>query len=377
MAKKLTTEEFIENAKLSHGDRYDYSLVEYKNSNHKVKIICKEHGEFLQTPHHHIRFNGCSHCFSLGLNLFIERSKNKFGDKFDYSKVNYISNKKDVIIICPIHGEFTQTPSNHLNGKYGCTECGTHRKKEKPIIIKKNDISKLTFIDRCKNIHGDKYDYSLTHYINSKNKVKIICKEHGEFFQRPSAHLFGQGCMECRLEERRTGLHEFLRKSLEIHGSKYDYSLVNEYINSNTKVSILCKKHGEFNMRPKHHTERKQGCPTCKESIGEIEISKYLDDKTITFKPQHKFDDCKNVNLLPFDFYLPDYNICIEFNGIQHYQPIEFFGGINNFNTQVRRDEIKKEYCYKNNIPLIIIKYDENVKNILDEKLLVPTNGFL
>ena len=238
-------------------------------------------------------------------------------------------------------------------------------------------ITTQEFIEKAKLTHGTKYDYSLVDYKGTNDKVKIICKIHGEFSQRASAHLNNQGCMECRLCNRRTGLDIFIKRCVEIHGNKYDYSLVVNYVNTLTKIKIICKKHGLFEMTPKHHSIRKQGCPTCKESIGEIEISKYLNDKRISYIPQYKFESCKNINLLPFDFYLPEYNICIEFNGIQHYKPIEFFGGTNSFNTQLDRDKIKKEYCYNNDIPLIIIKYNENINEILNEKLLLPTNYFL
>jgi len=108
-----------------------------------------------------------------------------------------------------------------------------------------------------------------------------------------------------------------------------------------------------------------------------FEITNFLKNNKINYLPQHKFENCKNINQLSFDFYLPKLNICIEYNGKQHYEPIEFFGGINKFNQQIINDKIKKEYCHNNNIPLIIIKYNENVNDILDEKLLVPTNGFL
>lgn len=123
--------------------------------------------------------------------------------------------------------------------------------------------------------------------------------------------------------------------------------------------------HGEFKQSPDHHINRKHGCPRCNESKGENEIRSILDLNKIKYINQYKFPDCKNKNELPFDFYLPDSNTCIEFNGIQHYKPVLYFGGIDKFKQQQINDNIKKEYCKNNNIKLIIIRYNEVIKNKL------------
>jgi hypothetical protein len=201
---------------------------------------------------------------------FIEKSIEIWGNRFDYSLVEYENNKKKVKIICPIHGKFEQKPNNHLNSKYGCTQCGIEREKYNKIEDKRRKKEQLkkeridNFFKKCKEIHGDRYDYSLVEYINTNSKVKIICREHGEFEQRASAHSAGQGCSECKFEKRRTGLDEFLIRCKEIHDDKFDYSLITEYKNSNTKVKVICKKHGEFLITPDNHINRKQGCVECK-----------------------------------------------------------------------------------------------------------------
>ena len=159
----------------------------------------------------------------------------------------------------------------------------------------------------------------------------------------------------------------FVYKSKKIHGDKYDYSLVN-YINNKTKVEIICSEHGIFKQRPTDHLNG-CGCPICRESKGEKKIRNFLNEKKIKFLPQYKFNNCKHILQLSFDFYLPEYNICIEYNGIQHYKPIEKFGGKNQFLIQNKCDNIKKEFCLKNNIKLIIIKYDNNILDELTNKL--------
>ncbi len=187
MSKRYTKEEFIKKSVEIHGDRYDYSKVEYINSRNKVIIICKIHGDFEQVPYSHMSDgNGCIKCNMSKLNteLFIKKSVEIHGDRYDYSLTKYI-NGKNVDIICKIHGLFNQNHSSHLRGK-GCSECVG-------LLRLNNDI----FIKRSEQIHGDKYDYSLVDIKNSKNKILIICKIHGNFIQSPHKHLIGRGCVKC------------------------------------------------------------------------------------------------------------------------------------------------------------------------------------
>jgi uncharacterized protein YlbG (UPF0298 family) len=192
------SELFIKKAKEKHGDKYDYSKVNYIKNNSKVIIICKEHREFLQTPSDHLN-GGCSKCGHViqasvnkhkNKNEFFNKSLEKHGDKYDYSKVDYKKATEKVIIICKEHGEFEQTPSNHSKG-HGCYYCGIE-------TIRNNQFKNQDeIIDRFKKIHGNKYDYSKVIYKYSKNKVIIICKKHGEFEQSSHKHLFGRGCPKC------------------------------------------------------------------------------------------------------------------------------------------------------------------------------------
>ena len=260
--------EFIEKAIQIYGDKYDYSKVKYINSQTKVIIICKKHGEFLQIPNSHLQYYGCKECgyevsskkMSSNTDFFIQQAKQIHGDKYDYSKVEYIKAIKKVIIICKEHGEFKQTPPTHLNSMYSCPDCVVSKKKEKK-INKYKDV----FIEKAKQIHGDKYDYSKSNYISSEKKIIIICKEHGEFKQQPNNHLQGKGCIACGINNfinsRRSNIDNFLQKAIKYHGDLYDYSKVN-YINSNKKVVIICKNHGDFEQTPCGHLSGK-GCKLC------------------------------------------------------------------------------------------------------------------
>ena len=191
---KMTTEDFIKKAIETHGDKYDYSKVEYVNAQTKVCVICPIHGEFWMMPMNHIyqQKQGCPKCANRGLNTeeIIKKFREVHGNKYDYSKVEYVKMHNKVRIICPMHGEFEQTPSKHLLGQ-GCKKCG--------IIERAKKKTKTTeqFIKEAKAIHGDKYDYSKTEYVNAYTKVKIICPTHGEFEQRPFDHIHNHGCPMC------------------------------------------------------------------------------------------------------------------------------------------------------------------------------------
>jgi len=343
MSKKKTNEQFVEDAKLIHGDKYDYSKVHYINSQTKVTIICKTHGEFNQSPNKHLCKQGCPKCsknYKLTHENFIENAKKIHGNKYDYSKVDYLNSNTKVIIICKIHGEFEQNPHSHIGKqKHGCPKCSKNCKltikefieKAKIIHGTKYDYSKVKydninnkimiscnehgnfnisashhiysltgcpkcskcnkinteeFIKEAKKIHGDKYDYSKVKYKNTKNKVIIVCKEHGDFEQMPRNHLLGSICHKCSGKYQPT-TEEWIETAKKIHGDKYDYSKV-YYINSQTKITIICKEHGDFEQIPITHIgKQKCGCPKCcknqhsKMSIEWIEIISKLNNNII------------------------------------------------------------------------------------------------
>jgi len=284
---------------------------------------------------------------------FINKSVIIHNNKYDYSLVNYINNRIKIKIICPIHNEFEQIPKEHLNGS-GCQKCGGNIKK-----------TTEEFIIDAKKIHNNEYDYSLVKYVNNKIKVEIICKKHGIFKQTPNSHLFDVGCPKCYGTHNYTK-EEFIEIAKKIHNNKFDYSLV-EYVNTKIKIKIICSIHGEFLQRPHEHLNG-NGCPICKESKGEKQIKKHLNDNNIKYETQKTFDGCKYIGLLKFDFYLSKYNICIEYDGRQHFESVDYWGGKNELLNIQERDKIKTDFCKNNNIKLIRIKYNENI-DILEKQL--------
>jgi len=394
--KKLTTKEFIDKSKEVHGEKYDYSLLEYENMKSKIKIIY-DGWIFEQKAEDHILGKLCE--LRWDTNRFIFESKKIHGEKYDYSKCVFKNTKNNVIII--LDGvEYLQNPRKHLMGR--CPEKNKKLRSNKEFIedsrkiwgykynyslvnykgsfievaIKYNNIiyyqkpvehlsgykceksnikNTNDFIKKSIERHGEKYDYSLTEYKGIHNKVKILY--NGVVYeQKAGAHLYSTGLIENVLKRKDTD--EFIKLSNDIHENKYVYDKV-KYINNHTKVIIICKKHGEFLQRPTSHLQG-VGCNNCSESRGEKKISKFLDINKIEYVRQKRFDGCIGLRYkLPFDFYIPSKRTCIEFDGVQHYQPVEHFGGLKAYESIKINDKIKEEYCEDNFINLIRIRYDQ------------------
>ena len=248
-----------------HGDKYDYSLVRYTNAHEKVKILCRTHGVFEQAPAGHLSGRGCPACagqLRFDSKTIIAKFQEVHGDKYDYSIVNYVSTHQKVKIICRVHGEFEQSPATHSKGS-GCPNCAGRPSYNNEKIITK-----------FRMVHGDRYDYSLVNYIRSASKVKIICRTHGVFEQTPNQHQGGRGCPMCA-GNIRIGNETIISKFKEVHGDKYDYSLV-DYVNSDSKVKIICKIHGVFEQTPYKHLSRRQGCFTCNKGWSIEKIAEFI-----------------------------------------------------------------------------------------------------
>lgn len=291
-------------------------------------------------------------CKRLTTEEFIEKAKLVHSNKYDFSKMIYKSLSTPIIVIDENGFEHMIRPDSLLVGN----------KLNLKSVVNKTDF----IINKFTIKHGDKYDYNKTLYIDSKNKVKIYCSMHGEFEQTIDNHLKGKGCPKCNGKNKTT--EDIINEFSNIHGNQYDYSNV-IYVKIKEKVNIICPIHGEFKQIVEEHLKG-CGCPICKESSGEREIRLYLDFKNIKYIRQNRFTFCKNILPLPFDFYLSELNVCIEYNGEQHYKPFKYFGGEEKLKKTKKNDKIKIEYCKNNKIPLIIIKYDENVIDKLNLLLL-------
>lgn len=284
------------------------------------------------------------------LEIFINRARNIHHDKYIYSLVDFKDIRTKVKIICPEHGIFEQSPILHYYQKCGCPKCKT--------------TSIEDFIKNSSKIHNNKYDYSLVKFVNTKTKIIIICPTHGEFEQLPNNHLNGNGCNKCgqiktNIKNNKL-LSYYITKSNELHNYKYIYENENIKIKAQDKISIICPIHGKFIQRISDHISG-NGCPKCKSSKGENKVLKWLIDNNIKFTSQHRFNNCRNKRPLPFDFYLPDHNICIEYDGEQHFKPVRFKNMKKDISSIYERtkfhDNIKTKFCEDNDIKLLRIPY--------------------
>lgn len=336
---------------------------------------------------------------------FIEKAKKVHGDRYDYSKTDleHKDEKGRVCIICPIHGEFWQRPSGHLSGRE-CLQCSGYKKKTTD-----------EFISQSKKVHGDKYDYSETEYVDSETKLKIICPIHGEFWQFPNGHLNGHGCPKCGRVKRdnscKKDLDYIKERCSSLFGGKYEI-VSSDYKGTFSEIEVLCKKHGIFKTTP-NRLMSGHGCPICggnqklttEEFIrraNEVHNGKYDYSKTVfegTNKkvciicPKHgefwQFANghlagrgcphCKSSilenevrNFLEkegikyiaqkrgkwlgkqsLDFYLPDFKTAIECQGSQHFVESEYFGGKKRLKKTVELDKIKRRICNENGVRLL------------------------
>jgi len=342
----MTKEEFLTRSREKHGYKYNYLNlrdkilstddieIEYKGNIYRQKVV------------KHITLGRCpeKNTPKKTKEEFLNECYNMWGDKYDYSLVEYNGslNKIKVIYQGVI---FEQVANHHASG-----------------MAPEAHMNRDYFIKKSIDKWGEDYDYSLVVYNHCKSKVTIIHKKTGIIYnQTPSQHL------NCRPENivlaRRKTTDQFIKESNIIHDNKYTYEKT-DYVKNQIKVIITCPVHGDFTQNPLSHLQG-CGCPNCNESKGEKLVSKYLDKNSISYYRQHKFNDCKNVLELPFDFYIPSKRICIEFDGKQHFEPIEHFGGLETYERLKVNDKIKSDYCEDNFITLIRLRYDQ-IDNIVE-----------
>lgn len=427
---------FIQKAHKIHGDKYDYCKVEYVNNNTKVCIICPIHGEFWQTPNHHLSGQGCPKCsgnVKKTTEQFIAKAKEIYGDRYNYSKVKYINAKTKVCIICPTHGEFYIRPDNFINLKKSCPRCSQEkrdgkqlykngqefikqckekygdkflwdkivyngkRKKMKFYIdnekyiemfpdnflasnslfktkkvklknIKDKIFRQNEFIEKAKKKYNNRYDYSKVKYVNNNTKVCIICPVHGEFYVKPSTFISKRyrGCPLCLKENFREKQKEnFIKCAKKIHKNKYDYSKF-KYINAHSKGIVICPVHGEFLISHGHHVSG-EGCPKCRQSFLEREVSLLLEKNNISFIQDKQFYIFKKQRP---DFYITEINTVIECQGRQHFVCNNYYFGSTKVEERFKKtldyDIRKNQICKKNNIDII---YFTTKNNICDDYL--------
>lgn len=350
--RKLTREEIIGKFKAVHGDRYDYSAVEYVNMYTKVCIICPEHGEFMQLPSNHMKGIGCPKCGGNARRTteeYVSELKARYPNtNITFDKVRYVNNRTMVTLTCPEHGDFERMPTS-LNENLECPECQKRRLSER--------FSSTTdeFVTKARAIHGDWYDYSRVVYSNHTAPVTIICPEHGEFQQTPMTHLAGSGCPKCGSKAMwdkrgRITTEDWIERARLAHGDKYDYS-ESEYTGANDRIAVICPKHGRFMQHAAAHANG-YGCPECayenSHSRNERELYEFISG--VLPNEEVRMGDRRVLYPMELDVYVPSRNMAFEFDGL--YWHCE---------DKVDKDYhiAKTEECAKKGIRLVHIFEDE------------------
>ena len=342
--KKITNEIFIKRINNTFNGKYDTSKVNYINAKTKVTLICPEHGEFEATPNHLNEGHGCPHCANryVSTNQFIEKAKKVHGDRYNYSKVNYVNNKTPICITCKEHGDFWQIPYSHLAGN-GCNKCngGTSFNCDE-------------FIQKANEIHNNFYDYSQVEYKNARTKVKIICPKHGEFWQTPECHLRGQGCPKCK-------------------SSKLENIVINALTKNNIRfifqahIGTLGLKTVDFKLLDYNIVIECQGEQHFIDTMFGNNLFKVKDRLILD---EEKYNVCKshNINVLYFTirqyFHVKDININIPF-----YKDKNLFTSINKLIDYVL--SLKKS-IYHDELDVIRESLFSNIPNIIE-----TNHGFL
>lgn len=393
--KQLSTEYLIKKCQYFYGDKYDYSKVKYKGGCSKkehVEIICPKHGSFFKCIDNINKKDcGCPKCSKEEKRLngivsnakkFIERSKEKFGDRFDYSEVKYVNSQTPITLICKEHGtRFSTIPNVHLNSLFGgCKECHKRHientKKEKKVRIKlteeerkerRAEYEKSHFIEKAMKKFGDRFDYSKVKYVDCKTPINIIDKaSNNEIFSiKPCNFLSSVQGRKDTLDAKRK---KFIERARKLHGDKYDYSKV-KYKSDKERVCIICPIHGEFWMTPHNHLashRRGCGCPKCANAVSKLEenIINRLTEENIKFKKE--YTNKKIFGKMRGDFFIESYNVMIECQGRQHFEEINSlhfaYGGC--LSNQIERDYNFNKCCKDANIKLFYYFDEDNTKGV-------------
>lgn len=372
MSRVNTPQDFINKSNRVHNFKYNYSKIDYKGTSSKVEIICPIHSSFFQAPNSHMTRHGCPKC-GIDNNKktkeeFLKEANFIHGNKYEYPNLKFSTIAEKITIVCPEHGAFSQDIRKHLMGR-GCWPCKTKSKTK----------TTEEFINESNKVHNFKFDYSKCEYETSDSKVIIICPTHGEYSVFATQHVQGKDCKKCADAkmgyDRRITLEQFIAKAKEFHGDRYDYSAC-KYESYIKKVEIICKTHGSFMSRVVNHLQG-TGCPKCSEPKGEFRTRKFLEENNIKFETQKWFDDCRNPRTnypLKFDFYLPEHNILIEYDGKQHYSYTRFENNEvaeKDLENTKFKDSVKNQYAKDKNIKLIRIPYFKvkDISKILSEAL--------
>lgn len=288
---------------------------------------------------------------------YVIRANEVHNNTYDYSKTQYLRMASKITITCKRHGDFEQVAQDHINGKQ-CRYCA------------RNQPTESEFLEKFQEIHPtldfSKFKYT---YQSNKSTFEVKCTVCNIVFFPCISNLVNQksGCPKCN-NNLQKDTKTFISEAIEIHGNNFNYDNV-EYTNAHGIIDIHCKKHDVIFSIPAFHHLKGRGCDKCSSESNSSHavrlIERILTEMNISYSREVRFDSCRNVLPLPFDFYIESLNLCIEYDGVQHFKPLKHWGGEKSFHNRNENDGIKTKYCQDNNINLLRLKYDEPYIEIL------------
>ena len=336
----------------------------YKNNSTKYIYICPKHGEYQQRWSEHRVGHGCKECQYSSINkkddsYFINKLNNKFKGSIRINKI-YRKDKG-------VYGSFTCNKHNYTYDRLVNRMLDKRKGNLCPLCSKENKVKSRTgktalktpeeYYNECKE---KGYDLPIEDYINNSTKINHKCSKGHIYPQKPNSHLQGHRCPYCL----NTTFDEY--KNIW-NNLNLDKPIVETYVDNNHKMKFICKKGHVYKQFPNQH--KFYGCSICNESLGEKYIRNYLDKHHIKYESQKRFKNLKDKTYLSYDFYLPEQKVLIEYQGIQHYQAEDYFGGEKQFKTQQKHDKSKKEYAKDNGYKLLELKYTLNTQELVDKYL--------
>jgi very-short-patch-repair endonuclease len=347
---------FLSAATSKHRDRFGYEGVTENNIYGRLPIECPQHGTQRLTRKQHLE-HGCPKCRDESIRTekktaFLAAATAKYGDKYDYSAMRFRDMTTKVTINCNMHGRFRQEPWRHLQSVAGCLKCGWQSTGSSLSLTQDQFKAKVA------SVFGNELDLSKVKYTNNRTRVTVGCRKHGDFQIPPEKLMAGKGCQTCAIESRndklRMSLDEFRSKAVIVHGDRYDYS-DSYYDPDSGKWLVSCKSHGPWLVSSSNHISRASGCPKCPVSIGHEFIRAVLIDHGIQFEEEKRF---KGLPGYRFDFSVTDDQLLIEYDGIQHFQAVDLFGGPEALTKTRKRDRKKNDWARLNGYRLLRIRFD-------------------
>lgn len=345
---------FIEQAVAIYGDRYDYSSIVYVDTKTPISLSCSSHGDFRIRPANHLNGQHCRECKRLEnaevnsqgvAQRFAEKARKVHGERFDYSRANETDERGRALIICAVHGEFWQFKGNHLSGR-GCRACSNE--------LKTTTVKE--FIERSQLIHGaGTFDYSgVKQFATTRDKVAIICPEHGEFFQIARDHMRGVGCQACGLIRMRVSFSEFVERARAIHGDHYGY-LEESWDVDPQFVVVICPSHGEYKQNWYNHSIG-MGCARCRNLVSKPEIELFQTLSAVVTE-EIRQSDRTAIRPKELDIWFPTLGLAVEFNGIAYHDKTAWIASLGS--TASSREKTKSELCRSQGIRLIHLWEDD------------------